>query len=134
MPRNVNFKKPPTPNEPITRYLTHRKQFSPVNNRVKPGAFMPPQDLQLSVSRIYGLSIKDIWKIGTKVIKKSRQKLTLYGRADIKVLTVTTNGLSIDPDNKPRRHANVIGWPPEKEEQKSIALELANKATLVLSS
>lgn len=130
MPSNVNFKKPPTPNEPITRYLAHRNQFSSVNNRVKSNVFMPPHDLKLSVFRIHGLAIKDIWKIGKKAIRRR----TLRGRADIRTLTVTTNGLSIDPDNKPRRHANVIGWPPEKEEQKSIALELAKEATLVLCS
>ena len=132
MPRKINFKKPPTPNEPITRYLTHRNQFSSENNRVKHNVFMPPHDLKLSVFRIHGLAIEDIWKIGKKAIRKSKR--TLRGRADIRTLAVTTSGLSIDPDNKPRRHANVIGWPPEKEEQKSIALELANRATLVLCS
>jgi hypothetical protein len=36
----------------------------------------------------------------------------LHGRADIKALNILENGLKIDPDDTPPRHANIIDWPP----------------------
>jgi len=60
------------------------------------------------------------------------QARNLYGRGDIQALNILENNLQIDPDNKPRRHANIIGWPELKEERKSIAQELAAKASLRL--
>jgi hypothetical protein len=32
------------------------------------------------------------------------------------------------PQEPPPRHANIIGWPEEKSEQKQIAMELAAEA------
>ena len=48
--------------------------------------------------------------------------------------TVRETGLTIDPDNDPPRHANILGWPEEKSEQKLIALELSESAKLKLRS
>lgn len=40
--------------------------------------------------------------------------------------------LDIVPNEPPRRHANITGWPEAKSEQKLIALKLAESAHLVL--
>jgi len=54
-----------SPQEDLTRYLLSSNQFSPSNKRVKSSAFLPPQNLKLSVFRIKDLSNVNIWKIGT---------------------------------------------------------------------
>ena len=119
--------------EPLSRYLTSRSWFSRENDRVKNGAFMPPQDLKLSVFRTQGLSDSRIWELGEEeVIKKAPTPKTLYGRADIVPLIVKMVGLEVDPDNIPPRHANIARWPQEKSEQKLVALQLAEEATLKL--
>lgn len=119
------------PHELLARFLTHRTQFSRQNKRVRTVAFMPPADLRLSVFRVEGLDNNKIWQIGEKKVVSQSGK-TLYGRAEIRAQLVEKTGLSIDPDNNPPRHANIIGWPLEKNEQKLIALELAKEATLEL--
>ena len=127
LPKEINSR------EPIARYITTKRWYSREKNVVKPQAFMPPPDLRLSVFRIDNLSEPEIWKIGfTKVIGKMNQPRTLHGRADIQALNILEINLQVNPDNIPPRHANIIGWPELKEEQKSIAQELAAKASLRL--
>ena len=119
--------------EVIARYITSKRWYSRTKNVVKPQAFMPPPDLRLSVFRIDNLSEPEIWKIGfEKVIAKMNQHKNLHGRADIRALNILETNLQINPDNIPPRHASIIGWPELKEERKSIAQELAAKASLSL--
>ncbi len=119
--------------EIIARYITSKHWFSRKKNIVKPRAFMPPPNLELSVFRIENLSDPEIWKIGFKqVINKMKQPKILRGRADIQAINILEANLQIDPDNTPPRHANITSWPDQKEEQKSIAQELAAKASLNL--
>jgi hypothetical protein len=119
--------------EVIARYITSKRWYSREKNVVKSQAFMPPADLRLSVFRTDNLSEPEIWKIGYKeVIGKMKQPRNLHGRADFQALNILVNNLEIDPDNTPPRHANIIGWPEQKEERKSIAQELAAKASLRL--
>ena len=122
--------------ESLGRYLPEDSYFSRANNTVKPKAFMPPSDLKLSVFRIDDLQLEEIWEIGQKhVIDKMSKPKVLYGLADIKVFRVQEKNLKVDPDNKPIRHANIVGWPegPEnKARRQSIAQELAAEAELKL--
>ena len=123
--------------ESLGRYLTQRDHFSRPDNAVRPRAFMPPPSLRLSVFRIDGLSTEAVWDIGQREVinTMSQPSRTLYGMADIKVLSVQENNLVVDPDKTPVRHANIVGWPegPEnKARRKSIAQELAADARLVL--
>ena len=122
-----------TAQEALARFITSKRWYSREKNVVKPQAFMPPRDLKLSVFRIDNLSEPEIWKIGfKKVIDKMNQPKNLHGRADIQALNILGISLQINPDNIPPRHANIIGWPELKEERKSIAQELAAKASLRL--
>ena len=119
--------------EVIARYITSQRWYSRQKDIVKPQAFMPPPNLKLSVFRIGNLSEPEIWKIGIKkVINKMNKPTNLHGRADIQALNILGNNLQIEPDNTPPRHANIIGWPELKEEQKSMAQELAAKSSLRL--
>jgi len=117
--------------DPLARYLTSRGHFSARENRVKSTAFLPPPDLKLSVFQIAGLSENEIWNIGEECVSKPQGR-TLYGRADLFVSIVQNFNLNVEPDNVPPRHANIVGWPQNKDHRKLLALELAARATLNL--
>jgi hypothetical protein len=57
----------------------------------------------------------------------AERHLELLGRADIAVHSVRAVGLSAESAPLPRNpnHAHVIGWPPDKPSQKSLAHQLA---------
>lgn len=118
-------------NEALARFLLQRNRFNLNNYTVKSTAFMPYPYQKLSVFRIKELSEAKIWEIGERFVSQPLSK-NLYGRADIVVAVIQNVGLQIDPDNIPPRHANIIGWPKEKSEQKLLAIELAGKANLKL--
>lgn len=86
--------------------------------------------MRLSVFCVSGLSENAIWEIGENVGNQSDRKL--LGRADIAALPVYDAGLSIDRNDIPFRHANIIGWPDEDSAIKLAAIELAQKAELSL--
>jgi hypothetical protein len=88
---------------------------------------MPPQDKRLSVFRTSGLSENEIWSIG-----ESLRPRPLLGRADIRAGSVYEVGLSIDVDNDPPRHANIVDWPEEDTAIRLKAIELAERAQLHL--
>ena len=91
---------------------------------------MPPPDKRLSVFRTSDISEDEIWNIGDDVGRKRAKEL--LGRADIGSLSVYEAGLSIDPNDIPLRHANIIGWPDDNSAIKLAAVELAQKAKLIL--
>jgi len=121
-------------NEPIDRFLFSKKLYNSRKNIVKPRAFMPPNNRkEVSVFRTGGLDESQIWELANKTILSAQsQKRTLHGRAEITPLIVNNVGLNLVSDDKPRRHANIVGWPSEKDEQKMYATELASKSTLKL--
>jgi len=93
---------------------------------------MPPPNLCLSVYRIDGLKLDEIWDAGQKVILAMPERKTLYGVADIKARIVEREKLEIEPDKLPCRHANIVGWPENDARQLSIAQKLAAEAKLIL--
>ncbi len=120
------------PNESLARFINHKKgYFSTDNNSVKALTFMP-LDLRLSVFRIDGLKLEEVWTIGQReVINVLPEPKTLYGMADIKASKVREFDLEIEPSNTPPRHADICGW-PEKAKHKSVAQQLAAEAKLIL--
>ena len=101
---------------------------------MRPDAFMPPKDLNLSVTRHLDLSEPGIWEIGQAVA--AARDLDLFGRADVVVRSVASIGLSAElapiPENQ--NHAHVTGWPSDKPLQKTLALQLAAMSTYVSKS
>ncbi len=116
--------------EDFTKYIFNKSQFSSLNKRVKYSVFMPSSNRRLSVFRISGISVQEVWKIGETV--GSQRASSLLARADIKATAVIDIGLEIDADDIPPRHANIVGWPDEDSEIKLRAVELAEKAQLHL--
>lgn len=112
----------------ITRYIFDRKRFSVDKNAVKPKAFSPPP--HNSVFGISELRDSQIWEIGTGHVAKILQR-ELKARGDLNANAVIDLGLRIVPDEKGHpRHANLEGWPDAKEDQMSVAIDLAAEATL----
>jgi hypothetical protein len=116
--------------EDLTKFIFNKSQFSPLNNRVKYSAFMPPQNRRLSVFRVSGISQPEVWEIGGFIGEK--RSLPLLARADIMASAVIETGLEVYADDDPPRHANIVGWPQDASDIKLKALELAEKADLRL--
>lgn len=119
-----------SPSELLSRFLYSTTHFSRQKKSVKSSGFMPNNFLRLSVFGIYQLTKNEIWGIGGNVSKKSLR--TLYGRGDFEVSIVEENNLHLKLDDIQPRHADILGWPKYKPEQKIIALQLAEKAELHL--
>lgn len=116
--------------EVLARYIFSRSQYSSSNQTVKYTAFIPPPEKRLSVFRISDLTEDEIFTIGDNIgILRSK---SCVGRADIRATAVVESALSIDADDIPLRHANIVGWPEEGSAIKLKAIELAEKAQLYL--
>ena len=116
--------------ESLARYLLEKSKFSRTTGRVKHRAFLPPRDLRLSVFRTQGMSCDEVQKMGEESVAEDR---TLYGWASLaaqSVRSIDKNGLAVEPDPPPDRHASIEGWPEDKNEQMLRALQLASIAKL----
>jgi len=124
---------PVAPDELLARFITSSRWFRKQDQTVKQDAFIPPENpLALSVTRHLNLTQDDIWIIGRGVA--GTMVRNLHGRADVKTANVTAQRLNVVPqpvlpDNP--NHANITGWPLEKNERKMRALELAKAAHFV---
>jgi len=77
-----------------------------------------------------GLDRSEIRRIGDTVGGPSGRTLKAWG--NVLAGVVFDVGLDVRPDNVPERHAAIIGWPEQKDEQISLAQQLAEAATLHL--
>lgn len=128
------------PNELLARYVTSSKWFRRQDHTVKQDAFIPSESpLELSVTRHLNLSENDMWRIGKKITDHISRKLsisrTLYGRADVETAHVLAQSLNVVsqpvPDNP--NHANIVGWPSDKDVRKMRAMEIARVARFVVN-
>lgn len=126
---SVRFDRAPGRGEVLSRFIFSRNHFSPGNSRVKPDAFLPSRDpVETSVFRTTGLARGDVQSIGEGVGSASSRSLKAW--ADVLAGAVYDVGLQVRPDNVPERHAAIVGWPAHKDEQLSLAQQLAEAATL----
>lgn len=121
-------------NEQIARYILSKRYFSTTNRTVKYGAYLPAPDGETSVYRITGLSEEGVWEIGQEYVAKPSNR-TLYARGDTPAIVILKTGLALVPETTPHPlHANITNWPADKDEQKMLALEIANEAVLAQPS
>lgn len=93
---------------------------------------MPANNGETSVYRTSGIGEKEILDIGKTYVADPQGK-TVHARGDTVAKHITEIGLRIAAKRTPHvRHANIIGWPTAKDEQKMLAIELASKASLQL--
>jgi hypothetical protein len=120
-------------NEVVSRYVTQKDEFRNSDQCVKRTLFMPhPKDGAVSVMRHRQATLDEIWAVGVRVA--SRKHRTLYGRCELRVSDCRNLLLAVvrdplrdpeDSSNDNPNHANIIGWPPAKEDQVLIAQKLA---------
>ena len=115
----------------LARFLKQSNQFAAVAKNVRTSAFMP-YNMELSVFGIDNLSEEQTWDLGYRNLSLGLNK-PIKARAEMLAEFVKKNGLQLVKDNNPPRHANIVGWPEAKHEQKLIAEKLALKAVLVLN-
>lgn len=110
--------------EDLIRFVYQRSDLSA--NGIKFNAFMPAPKLELSVTRCNRAQLNEIQSIEAT---NGRLDKTLHGAGAVKADLVRAIGLDAVASEPPAKHANIIGWPPEKEKQKLLALKLANGCT-----
>jgi hypothetical protein len=118
-------------NELLARYVLQKNHVRS-DQSIKPNAYMPPPDLELSVTRHLSATEEELWSVGEDVAMTTGK--TLYGRGDVPTTDCVDQNLSvvaapIIPNNP--NHAHIIGWPTEKSAQKNIAQEIASRTTYV---
>lgn len=96
------------PGETLARYVFARSHFRPSDNTVKPDAFMPPADLEMSVTRHLNATEDELWNVG-KAIGETSQR-TLRGRADIGVADCIDQQLQVlsAPLEDNPNHAHIV--------------------------
>jgi hypothetical protein len=111
-------------NETVTKYQLDREDVRK-DGSVRYQALLPAANGKRSVFRIDGLTEVEIWNLGQGRVASIRS-LPLLGRFDLKALDVYDHSLYFQVDADYRsRHADIVGWPQEKEERISVAQELA---------
>lgn len=118
--------------EAIARFITDKKYYRPSDRTVRPNAFMPASDNELSVYRVSGIVLAEILRIGIDYVARPRAK-PLLGYAEVRASEFTVLGLNFVTTEVPHpRHANVVGW-PERVACRSKAQILAESARLHLA-
>jgi len=120
-------------NERLARFIDSSRWIRKQDHYVKPAAFMPYPNMELSVSRCLKNFEDFVWALGQLIAQSRQPPRNLYGRADITALDVRNQKLDIlpAPENNNPNHANIVNWPEEKEKQKILALELSACAQFV---
>lgn len=134
---------PIEPEETLSRFILKEKWKKPLpGGGIRYEAFLPYSRVELSVTRVRGLSDKRLWGSGRcAAIKRIRgakpgqtETIGLHGRFDLRASSVTPPlrlETSEGPGRGPLNHVNVIDYPPEKSAQVRLAQLLAETATLV---
>jgi hypothetical protein len=110
--------------EILTRYLMFSKWYR-ADQTIKYEAFMPPDDLEFSVTRLLQATDPELWAVGVEVAAKRGR--TLHGRADLSAQAFQGQQLAVHADALPDNpnHAKVTDWPVDKAQQIIVAKQLA---------
>jgi len=113
-----------TDEELLARFIVNGDYVRP-DGGVKPELFMPYKWVELSVNRHREASLDETWAIGIQVAEGRGKKL--IGRADIQASACHIPPLKAQsaPILGNPNHADIVGYPPDKAEQKSLATKLA---------
>lgn len=113
--------------EQLARFLFDRKEIRS-DGSLHWRAFLPNRDGETSVSRVDGCKEGKILAMGFDVARARGQ--ALIGRGEVLASSVYALSLQVRADNDlASRHADIIGWPDEKDRKQAVAIDLADKAT-----
>lgn len=124
------------PEELISRYIFHTKQYKKTTREVAAAAFLPnKKDNETSVFRINDLEDREIWGIGVDHVemlrKKADPRIILKARGDLTALAAINQELKVIPEvSLHPLHANLSSWPDEESAKNMVAIELALASTL----
>lgn len=110
--------------EAVTRYLMFSRWYR-ADQTIKYEAFIPPDDLELSVTRLLEATDAELWDLGLHAAAESGRNL--HGRADLSVQRLVSQRLRAQADvlvDNPN-HAKVTGWSTDKAQQIIVAKQLA---------
>lgn len=125
--------------ETISRFVLERSKCKTAAGKLRWNGFIPNKNGQTSVYRIDELPEATIWDIGNKFVLAEysgpeAQEKRLVGRGDLSVQAIFDQKLSVSPDPVPHpRHANIVGWPEDKEDKVEMAKELEGESNLILN-
>lgn len=102
--------------ETLSRFLFQKGLRA--DGSVRPEEFVPYPYEDLSVLRQKGLTPEEVSDYGDFIATKRGRKLK--GRADFPASSVPPD-LNVFPEEPPRNHANIVGWPSERSLQLSHA-------------
>jgi hypothetical protein len=129
-----NHVPPVADDELLARFITQTKQFRVSDQSVKPDLFIPFRLTELSVTRHRDATADELWQVGRDVAALRQQ--TLYGRSDVRASFCAVGPLSVvaDPILTPDEpsnpnHANIVGFPAAKDDQKALAIKIAHRAS-----
>lgn len=91
----------------------------------------------MSVTRTEGREEEEVWADGQEVGRDQGRAVLARGDltpAGLRMISVDGFGLDVEPDEPPRRHSNIVGFPPieHKQVQKLLAARVADTATLLV--
>ena len=113
----------------LARFAVRKGQLTAA--AVKRKLVEPNRHLELSVFRVHELGDTEVRELGVDVVHRRPDANRLYGWAEFDEALVHSVSLTLHDDDDPPRHANVVGWPTDRDERKLVESELADKATPV---
>jgi hypothetical protein len=124
--RPDDFSHPVESAETVTRFVCYSRHLYLGEDRAKPSAYLPRNGMT-SVFRTAGLDVHAIQRLGEEHLKQPAPIAAAESTASL----ILDTGLRFKADNIPARHANIIGWPTRKEEQRLLALKIVASARVV---
>lgn len=119
--------------EVVARAILSKRWFNQQTSALKPDAFEPPSDGNLSVTRHQQAGDRELWT-RCRAVADMRNK-SLHGRADLSAAAVSNSrdGMSVlaAPRGHDPGHAHIVGWPPERAICLSVQVALAASAQFV---
>lgn len=123
--------------ERLARFILNRRHIRNLDGQIflRAEAFAPYRHMEMSATRHRDLTEAGIWALGAEAAQQRERhegrEFPLVGRADFGASDAREQHLDVVPDEPPRNHANVTGWPPDKPAQMIRALELSSKSAFV---
>jgi hypothetical protein len=120
--------------ESVSRFIYSGDHIFKQGGKPKAGAFLPrfEQDFnrhETSVCHLNGCEPARVWHLA----HTSRPEQQLKGRVDFEVQAATSWALEClsSPEHNYAEHAVLVNWPPDKSDQKKIALQIAKACPAV---
>ena len=112
----------------LARFAINRRDLTRAGMR---RALRPDRNFELSVFYIDSLNSQEVQDLGLEVVKLRPDADELHGWLEFHQSYVYGIGLSVQRDDNPPRHANIIGWPHDVAQRWLKAQQLSEGATLV---